>query len=230
MITVQAQQAYNADPIFFSDPMPGHLSFTQNRVQNPASTIGHSVLSNNSDSTSTGISFHGSDLTPVRQNYVHQDRLYDPPTGYSLATGSPTGISASGSDPLLGSDLLLGHQSTLPYNNTHSSASGTAAASASHGLNSVTASTYNRPMATMKATGRSVLASTLHFHQLVTDEHLQLDDELHVPLTAVLGNDGSQQPVTNVVAVMVVRPPFLIPLLACPLHNTTPPHTTRSYG
>ena len=66
-----------------------------------------------------------------------------------------------------------------------------------------------KPTATQKATGRRILASTLHFHQLVTDDHLLIGDELHVPLTAVIRPDGSKQPLSNVIAVMVVWVPFL---------------------
>ena len=186
--------------------MPRQLNMPpQTTVQDPANATEYPIAYNDSCFTATGTSMHGPDCPLNPQDNLHQNMLYDPAT----ATQQPTAISPYISDP------QAGHTNSQPPTNNQNAAIGTAASPVSHSSKNITnASVYTQngvnyatratPVARMKSTGRVVHASTLPLYQLVTDKHLQIDDELHVPLATIVRADGSRQSAHGEVAVMIV--------------------------
>ena len=171
----------------------------QTTVQDAANATEDPIAYNDTSFTATGTSMHVSSRPRNPQDNLHHNMLYDPAT----ATQQPTAISPYISDPQAG------------HTNNQNAAIGTAASPVSHDSKKITnASVYTQngvnyatratPVATMKSTGRVVHASTLPLYQLVTEKHLQMDDELHVPLAEIVRADGSRQSAHGEVAVMIV--------------------------
>ena len=226
---IQAQQAYNADPVFYSDPMPSHPNvISQTTVEDATNTTQDSLVYNNSTFTTTSTDIHSSDRVHDTQDNLEQDTFYEHPTGYYSAALSPATIDPHVLDP------QAGHMDSLPHTNIYDPAYGLAASLIAHvsesqdntpgKVNHVTQAVVQHPakllpVATMKTTGRIVRASTLHFHQLVTDKHFQIDDELHVPLEVIRRADGSREPARDVVAVMMVSLPLFCSSFSQPTHH-----------
>ena len=217
LIASQAHQAYNADPAAFSDPRPLHSNYVaQNIVQHAANATENPLRSNNPTSTITGISSNNSLDT---QHDFHQNKPYDSGMVYSQTTQHSAAFNPSTPNH------HASHLDSLPYTNNQNQAFGAASSSIDHApirMNPSMSQHNNMsrtekasragvprhirsgPTAMQKSTGRAVHASTLHFNTLVMDEHLQIDDELHVPLAAIIRADGSRHLARGEVAVMKV--------------------------
>lgn len=205
----------------------------QPTARDAANPSGNPSSYNGTISTATGISMHDSDQVPGSQSDPHQDVSYGPGAGFNQSVSGMTYDNAAGNlvstqyPPNNSSFPGPGYQNSLPPTTTQIPAFETASSPAAYGPtmtnpnasvpqnNNLSGVKYGTrvvaprppkplPVATMKFTRQVVRASTLHFNQLITDQHLEIDDELHVPLAAIIRPDGSRQPVENEVAVMVV--------------------------